>query len=701
MSIKVKSLLLTVMMFLAACASPTTAVAPTATSPITQTPWPTPGVTPAPTSIITQVPTNILTPTSTPTFFSPVTPFYQQNSFAIKPTNAIAFAPNGEWFALGGEDGLVRLVKPNGDLINILNGHTSGIQALAITSDRKTLASGSRDTTIRLWNIESGALLKVLDEHTNSVQGLAFSPDNKTLASVSVDATSRLWDVESGTTRAILEGATGAVFSTVYSPDGKTLATAGGDGKIRLWDVSSEPVKVRVLINAQAPIIWSIGFNAAGSKIISGGSDNAIRVWQSSTGELLTTLQGISTVWGVTFLADDRIIASAHEDGFVNIWNIDEKRVWYWYEGHKGRVSSLSLASPWLASVGVDNTVRIWNTTLRTVPPQATPIPSATLDTKLLTQRAIAASQPTSTPRPTAAILSPARELNAGQHIEWSPDGKRLLTSGYGVGIQLYDATSLNQLLNLPKDGVAAFNNSGDQIVLATNEYIRFYDVQTGTETGTQFITPKELRKEPTISHDGQYVVLYGKYDIYIWDTKLNRVVNNFKTVPLKGYPYGNASFSLDNRFFAATFSETPKDNPNLRVNFDGVIRIWDLEKSLLIRELTITEPHPCNGCMLPVALSPDGRLVNYWEISSGKLLSGFTSRYDFQYYEVRSLAFSPDSLMIARSISNEIEVIDSFTGNTLYLMKGKAPALSLAFSPDGKRLVSVDGLSAFVWNLR
>jgi WD40 repeat protein len=69
---------------------------------------------------------------------------------------------------------------------------------------------------------------------------VAYSPDGKTLASASRDKTIKLWGSKTGKLQATLEGHYDTVASLAFSPDGKTLATGGADKTILLWDVSPE-----------------------------------------------------------------------------------------------------------------------------------------------------------------------------------------------------------------------------------------------------------------------------------------------------------------------------------------------------------------------------------------------------------------------------------------------------------------------------
>ena len=165
------------------------------------------------------------------------------------------------------------------------------VSSVAFSPDGKTLASGSRDKTIKLWDVATG-------KETGHPQG-AYRPGVCPWRSArtarrwpreAMDETIKLWDVATGKEQATLKGHTSCVTSVAFSPDGKTLASGSEDKTIKLWDVATG--KEQATLNGHTDGVLSVAFSPDGKTLASGSEDKTIKLWDVATGKEQATLKG-------------------------------------------------------------------------------------------------------------------------------------------------------------------------------------------------------------------------------------------------------------------------------------------------------------------------------------------------------------------------------------------------------------------------
>ena len=268
-----------------------------------------------------------------------MSPLVQRNSKCNSPAlftlqghteyvTSVAFSPDGLTLASGSNDHTLKLWDRNGGRLRLtLSGHTGGVKSVAFSPDGRILASGSNDKTIKIWDLVSGTLLRTFEGHTDAVLSIAFSLDGKTLASGSTDETIRLWSTSKSRPIRAMQGNCGSVPKIAFSPDGRILASSSGDWKqpIKFWDVKSGQ-EVCSLASSRVDVVTSIAYSNNGHTLASGNWGGVtIKLWDTVSGELVGTLPGHNgLVYSLAFSPDRRILASASRDKTIKLWNLGD-----------------------------------------------------------------------------------------------------------------------------------------------------------------------------------------------------------------------------------------------------------------------------------------------------------------------------------------------------------------------------------------
>ena len=236
----------------------------------------------------------------------------------------VAFSSDGGMLASGSVDSTIRLWDVStGKMIRTLTGHTAPVDSVAFSPDGRMLASGSMDDTVKLWDVDTGKLIRTLLilRTLEWVDSVAFSPDGLTLASGACDHTIKLWNVGTGKLIRTLTGHTGPILSVAFSPDGRMLASGSGDHTIKLWNVTTGKL-IRTL-TGHMDEVWSVAFSPNGRTLASGAGDETVKLWDVATGKSICTLEGhTGSVYSVAFSPDGQALASGSWDGTVLIWDM-------------------------------------------------------------------------------------------------------------------------------------------------------------------------------------------------------------------------------------------------------------------------------------------------------------------------------------------------------------------------------------------
>ena len=303
---------------------------------------------------------------------------------------------DGSTFITGGEEGLVVLWSSStGECVARMWGHTLPVSCLIvvdIVDHGRCILSGSKDCTVRLWNIEEGLgqTSQVLVGHTCAVTALAFSTLTRELISVGLDRRFVIWDLTSVSVRQLHIVDTvhlSPLTSAAFSPAGNIFVTGSVDGHIHVWSMalcrnfdssrrrdddnedrsklaeSHRNAELTLKLQGHLSDVTCCAFGQSDNLLATGSMDHSIMLWNPMSGTHTGVLVGhTATVTDLCYSTDSEVLLSTSTDRYFRIWSLNSgETMMKLQHGHSIYAGKFSPDSSQVLVVGDGKFIGLWN----------------------------------------------------------------------------------------------------------------------------------------------------------------------------------------------------------------------------------------------------------------------------------------------------------------------------------------------------
>lgn len=486
----------------------------------------------------------------------------------------------------------------------------------------------------------------------------------------------------------------GSVNGVAYSPDGGRVATASSDKTAKIWDTSSG--RLVTTLNGHTDRVNGIAYSPDGRRIATASEDGTARLWDATNGREVLCIRGNSgQMNGIAYSPDGRRLATANSDGTAKVWDADSGRLLATMYGHTAPITGVVYGpnGARVATASADRTARIWDAhdghpliTLRGHSDSVNGV-AFSLDGKVVAT----ASSDGSTRLWDSARGSQIRILRqpgSVRGVAFCPDGKRLATADSDNNAKVWEIDKGLPILSLHLSGSTngvAFSPSGRQLASASGTAIaQLWDL----EGGQGLLTLHHLDSVNDVAYcpDGKRLVTASSDETAkVWDAVTGQ---ELRTLGEGTKPINSVACSRDGNTIAAASA-------------DGTAWIWDATNS---QPRVTLRGH--SGSINGATFSPSSKSIatassdgtaKVWDAITGQELLTVHHSGPVNY-----AVFSPDGKRLATASSDgTAKVWDVANGEALLTLDPKSGGvMDVSFSPDGQRLMtaSVDN-TVSVWN--